>query len=292
MFTFFQGSSTMIIPSDANALGQNDYGVGAGGVSQTIALINNTFTTLGNVAQSGDGASPNGAMYIKAIGLIGSGSNAILTPAPAITEGIILPNQNPGILRAFDQAPYSQEAIGYFALGDIDNIANYQYIPSGTDAGIRIYFTNRITESDIVVPNWFQFASLNAADMTINTDTWANGPYYTQHSLLGGTVLNANASSGASGIIAASASNINVGQFLKIGDGVSAEVVWVTGITGTIISIHPSLINNHVIGESVYACAEGFAIKMKVPGTGISEGTPKDWFNCSLDCSYQYKLRP
>ncbi len=291
-FTFFQGSPSTILPSISNAIGKNDYGLGTGGL-QDFPLVNNEFSQLGNLAQAGDALQ-----YSKTLLTLTQGSGptvAHTATAPPAGAGLIFPNSSPGVLRAYDDPLYTMTAQKYYAIGDVaDSIAEYQYTqPPTGPGGIKLYFFNRISEVTIALPSWFQFAPLNDADMTINTGAWTIGGdplYLPGKDLKGGSSLNGGRTIGAPSITVALADDFVAGQFIKIGSGGTSEICWVTLVVGTTLTVLGGLQQNHNSGETVFACANGFAAKVTIP-SGIAGGIPRDWFNCSLDADYQSLVR-
>jgi hypothetical protein len=286
-FTFFMGSTTSIVPAGANAIGVNDYGTGTG-ADQDFTLTNNQFDDLGNLAQAGDAT-----FYSKLLGTLTSSgpTNAHTSTAPDLGAGIIFPNANCGSLRAYDDPLYTQTAFKYFAVGDVVDIDDNQYIePPAGPGGIKVYFTNRITEITIVEPTWFSFAPLNAADMSIGAYSTPGDPLYLTDDLIGGSTLSVGKAVGQTSITLVDATGFAAGQFVAIGTGGTMDVCWVTQIISNTLTLLQPLAYNHSAGETVYACAAGFACKVDIP-TGAGGGSPQDWFNCSLDCDYQTLVR-
>ena len=278
----FQGTTLGVTLSNASKLGLNDYGTGNGS-DQDFTLVKNTYADLGNMAQGGDSD-----FYYKSTGtLTGSGSNAHVSTPPASGEKLVFPSSSAGVLRAYDQPPYAQDAYKIYAVGDIDDIADYQYLAAPAASGIRMYFTNNITEETVAMPGWYQFAPLNVSDMTVGSYGASGEPFELTADLIGFNTLADSASATATTIILNDATDFVAGQFVMIG---STDICWVTEVNSDTLTLLQPLSFSHSASEAVYACAAGFAIKVNIP-TGISGGVAKDWVNLSLDVDYQAQIR-
>ena len=281
----FQGTASIVIPSNANKLGLNDYGTGDGD-NQDYTLTNNTYTELGNLSQGGDTD-----FYSKLNGtLTGSGSTAHTSTKPANGEKLVFPNASAGVLRADDQSPYAQSAYKLYAVGDIDDIADYKYVASPGNDGIELSFVNQITETTIAMPSWYQFAPLNVADMSVGTYGSAGDPFQLDNDLLGYSTLASGASATATSVTMDDDADFYAGQFVKIGSGATVDICWVTDVTSNVLTLLQPLTYNHSPAETVYACSGACAIKVNIP-TGISGGQSIDWVNLSLDVTSQKLVR-
>ena len=288
MFGIFEGNTSTVAPATSNMIGPNDYGTGDDH-NQDFTLTENAFDDLGNLAQSGDAT-----FFSKLLSTLTSSgpTNAHTSTAPVLNDGVIFPNKKAGLLRAYDQI-YSQVAHKIYAIGDIDDVDGIwdkQYTAAPGDPGIKVYFTNRITQVSVAIPDWLQFAPLNAADMSIGAYGDPGDPLFLSNDILGVSTLNGQANPPGTSITLHDVTDFFAGQFVKIGTGANAEICWITQIVGSVLSLLAPLANTHLNNTAVAACCGGFAIQVSIPNL-ISGGIPKDWFNCSLDSDYQYLVR-
>ena len=293
--SFFQATTVYPYPNSANKLGLNDYCAGSTSGQTNYPLTNNIFSGLLGTAQAEANnfykeSNPTGSNSMSSSG----SSTAVLSPAPTTGSNLVFPGQNPGVLQAYDEGSPSQMiATGTFWVGDITDIASYQYsTPNVSGAtGMLVSFINRINSTAVALPSWFQFAAM-VSDMAIGGYLSAGTTYPATPVTAKGTLtvqaVNGNTSLTVSGWAPAVTTQP---QLLMLGTGVNQEFVYLNSWSGggpytlTLSSLTP-VQNTHVVGDVVYAIASGFGIKMTIP-SGISGGTPVDWFNCSLDCQYQ-----
>lgn len=257
-------------------LGLNDYFVGDD-VTQDWTLVNKTFEETNKVSQVGD------SFPRKSTGEVtGSGADIHLSVAPADTVPIIFP---PQII-----ASILGESI--FFVGDISDdllTTRYQGLVVDSDE-IKVYFTDRAPDHSIAEPAWLQLAPLVDADMTIGTYEAAGDPLFLPKPIKAtGTIDLVDASIDDFGVFVTTDDWL-AGQLVIIGleNAPDFDIVWVTlaedlGFAWS-LTFWPQLNHNHLIGTSVFACANGFAMKSTLPALPTY---PTNIFNISTDTDYE-----
>lgn len=271
--------------SAATTVGENDYFTGDG-TTEDFVLSNKPFTSVANPVQV-----TGGTLFRHLGSVTGSGFNINLSPAPGIGAKIIVPHVTRMLLKAYDVDPLSNRTFeAAFHLGDIVDIISTQYEKTIGQTGIKLQIVDKDTGFGVDT-TFIQIAPAQA-DGTVGTYLSAGSPLFLNYDLTGFTTVNANELALSQSLTVADGTEIpNTGVWIVINPGQpTQDIVWVTSVTGNVLTLREQLSFNHSVGENVFVCATMFYLKLTVP-LNFTGGSPTNLFDDALDVTYDAVFR-
>lgn len=218
--------------------------------------------------------------------ILGPGGNEITIDAvpPLGAQGVI-PDATCLIMSAYDQdtvqgvsEPRVDEIIFY--VGDVSEISTYSYTAPTDRPGLGLAFVNLITAISPDV-SWVQLA---CCDSDINPLTYgATGETLWLNGLYAFSLVADDAPINTTTLEVDDASTFTEGRYIILNSGnLTSEIIQVSSIEGTTMTMASSFNYPHYIGETVYECLIPISEKMTVP-TNATGGQATNCYNLALN---------
>lgn len=277
--------------NDATEVGQIDTFV-TDGVTDTYPFVNKPADQVGGTIQY---STTQKNQYNG--GFTKTSSDIIInTIPPANLQGVI-PAVGAINMAAYDNDdvegvdnPRIKEEFAW--VGDIDDIANYYYVPRPATPGIEIFFVNNITS---VTPDlsWVQLACCDAAGDSLTYA--ATGVSLYTDEIAGFSTLAASAAQSTNTLLVDSATGtfyFIAGDYIYLSPGdPNSEIVQISSISYNTLTLAASLNYNHLEDEPVYTTVRKIALKETVPEDATGN-TAANYYNISLKVRATRKQRP
>jgi hypothetical protein len=165
-------------------------------------------------------------------------------------------------------------------LADPSDIFTEQWEKSTGQTGIKMQFINKDVVNGIP-SSAFSLAPANP-DGTPGSYLTAGAPIYLSD-IKGVSTTTSGVSAGATTINVADGTQFASGGYALIGDDITQEEIWITGISGNVLTIAVGTANAYLSGTNVYDNGRKVWGKVVIP---LASGAPISWINVAMDVTF------
>ncbi len=262
------------------------------GTDATFDVVNKDYTRVGavieydntNINKYDGGFTPNSDDTVTLATNPPMGAEGVIPGINTLSIGVLYDQDTvPGLLN-----PRVMETP--FWLADPDNIDVYIYRENTGIQGIEISVVNLITAGTAAV-SWCQLASSQADSYGSAWTYLVSGESLYTEPLSTMGLINASSIALVTSLFVDSASDFQLGDYIKIGSGyVNQEVVRILSFTSPYELGTTGMTWDHNIGETVYTCGRKFWLKTTVPTNAVSN-TATTLYNLAMELNYTTESR-